>query len=102
MVILLPLLISLLLSLLAQWRYKYQSLPSPKVVYEHVSNQYDKFLLKSSQLDHENDTLENLFIPKRGNNHKRAKLIIFSMILFLISMGIMVTGIVISFSIAIK
>lgn len=101
-VITIPLLISLLLAFLAQWRYKYQALPSPKVIFEHVSKEYDKFLSTSVQLQHWNDTIENLYNPKRINNQKRAKLIVSSMKAFLVSMGLMVIGFIISISIIIK
>ena len=76
------LIISLILAILAQWRYKYVTLPLPKEIYKHVHDNYKPFLNNINQIKHYNELLNEVQESKKKNNDFRVELIKWSMIFF--------------------
>lgn len=74
--------ISLILTILAQWRYKYVTLPLPKEIYKHVHDNYKPFLNNINQSKHYNELLNEVQESKKKNNDFRVKLIKGSMTFF--------------------
>lgn len=73
---------SLVLAILAQWRYKYKALPLPNEIYKHVYNNYKGFLNINNQTKHYNNLLNDIQQGKKDINDRRAKIITWSMIFF--------------------
>ncbi len=74
--------VSLVLAILAQWRYKYVTLPLPKEIYKHVHDNYKPFLNNINQIKHYNELLNEVQESKKKNNDFRVELIKWSMIFF--------------------
>lgn len=74
--------VSLILTILAQWRYKYVTLPLPKEIYKHVHDNYKPFLSNINQSKHYNELLNEVQERKKKNNDFRVELIKWSMIFF--------------------
>ncbi len=81
-IISLLLIVSLVLAILAQWRYKYVTLPLPKEIYKHVHDNYKPFLNNINQIKHYNELLNEVQESKKKNNNFRVELIKWSMIFF--------------------
>lgn len=85
MVISLFLITSLVLAVLSQWRYKYQTMTDINDFYNIVNGEHQNY---QTQVQFDMQWKEQLFqiqTSKKKNNDKRSKLIIASMILFLLS-----------------
>lgn len=76
------LLTSLVLAILAQWRYKYKALPLPNEIYKHIYDNYKGFLNINNQTKHYNSLLNDVQQGKKNINDRRAKIITWSMIFF--------------------
>ncbi len=79
---------SMILALLVQWRWNYQALPAPKEIYEHVNNNKKNYSTKKLRTKNYVWILNDTYMSKCTLNHRRAKLIKASMILFLIAIAI--------------
>lgn len=73
---------SLVLAILAQWRYKYKTLPLPNEIYKHVHDNYRGFLDIRNQSKHYISLLNDVQQGKKNINDKRVKIITWSMIFF--------------------
>lgn len=87
---------SLILAVLAQWRYKYKALPLPNEIYKHVYDNYKGFLNVNNQTKHYNYLLNDVQQGKKKNNDRRAKIITWSMIFFYSSIITFVISIIIA------
>lgn len=92
MIVLVPLIASLVLAILAQWRFKYQTMKNA----EEFENE-----LYRSRNDYNNQSdydwqwvyqLTDVQKSKKKNNDKRVKLVKASMVCFLTSVGILIVG----------
>lgn len=83
---------SMILAVLAQWRFKYQSLAAPLEMFEHIMNNTDFFKTQEQRNKSFVQSLNMTWTSKRKNNNKRAGLIKASMIVFLIGVGFYIAG----------
>jgi len=89
-VISLFLLSSLVLAILAQWRYKYNAMNEIGVIYQEVDKNYGDY---STQVNFDKQwiiQIENLHKSKLKNNNRRAKLVMASMIIFLVAIALVI------------
>ena len=83
--ILLLLLASMLTALFVQWRWKYQTLPSPMEIYNHCIGHKEEFSNKKYNIPNMINTLNSVYQSKKKINDKRVKLITISISLFILS-----------------
>lgn len=83
---------SMILAVMAQWRFKYQSLSAPLEMFEHIINNTDYFKTQEQRNKSFVQSLNITWTSKNKNNDKRAKLIRASMIVFLIGVGFFIAG----------
>ena len=95
------LLSSLILAILAQWRYKYKALPLPDDIYKHIHDNYKGFLDVNNQAKHFNDLLNEIQQSKKSINDRRVKLITWSMIFFYCSIVTLVMSVIIAINLLI-
>lgn len=76
------LIISMILAILVQWRYKYQALPSPISIYSHFQSNIKFFEREAQRSKSWIETMNVAWESKRKINNKRVKLITISMIIF--------------------
>lgn len=91
-VVLVPLVASLLLAIVAQWRFKYQTMINAKEFENAIFRSKDSYKGQSDydwQWVHQLTAVQD---SKRLNNDKRVKLVKASMICFLVSVGILLMG----------
>ena len=87
-IVALVLIASLVLALLAQWRFGYQIMVSVNEIFEQVNNDSQSY---KDQADFDKQwmyQLEPIHASKKKNNDKRANLIRASMILFIIAIAL--------------
>ena len=77
--------ISMILAVIVQWRYKYQSLSSPLTMFDHIINNKEYFKTPEQRNKSFVQSLETTWSSKRKINNKRADLLKASMVIFLIS-----------------
>jgi len=77
---------SLTLSILAQWRFKYDELPSPVRIFSHIDQDCDEYKSIRDHAENYAETMEPIYRSKLNNNNKRASFIMVAMILFYISL----------------
>ena len=83
----LPLVTSLILALLAQWRYKQDTLRDIEVFYNEINDNHKDYQAQV-QFDFQwKEQFRQVHNSKKGVNDKRVKLIIASMIMFFIAIG---------------
>ena len=87
-----PLILSLILAILAQWRFKYQTVKSPKNFTEELKSNYMDYSNRSDYDWQWIYQLDAVQVSKRKNNDLRAHLVGASMVLFLMSVGILLVG----------
>lgn len=92
--ILLLLFTSMFLAVIAQWRYKYQSLDSPISIFNHIIQNVDSYKSESQRNKSFIQTLDSVWQSKRKNSNKRVKLLRSSMILFFVAIGMIITSII--------
>lgn len=90
---------SLILAILAQWRYKYNALPLPEDIYKHVHDNYKVFLSIKNQAKHYNEVLNSVQKSKKKINDKRASMITLSMIFFYCAIFAFVISVIIAINI---
>jgi len=86
------LLASLVLALIAQWRFKYSTMQDVQVFYDRVNAEFQNY---ASQVQFDvqwKEQLLSIHASKKKNNDKRAKLVIASMVVFLISIGLLLAS----------
>lgn len=83
---------SMILAVIAQWRFKYQSLSAPLKMFEHIIDNKDYFKTQEQRNKSFVQSLNTTWTSKNKNNDKRAKLIRASMIIFLIGVGFFIAG----------
>lgn len=91
-VALFPLIISLVLAIVAQWRFKYETLKSTKDFADELQKNHKDY---QSQSDYDWQwiyQLDAVQVSKKKNNNRRVIFVRISMILFLVSVGILVIG----------
>ncbi len=66
----------MVLSLLVQWRYKYNTLPRPQILYNQMNNQSNLFIEELGRLSYHHKILDLFYQTKYNNNNIRVKLII--------------------------
>ena len=76
---------SMILAVIVQWRYKYQSLSSPLTMFNHIINNKEYFKTPEQRNKSFVQSLETTWASKRKINDKRATLLKASMTIFLIS-----------------
>lgn len=79
--------LSMILAVSVQWRYKYQALPSPTLILNHIINNKNYFKTKEQRDKCFVETLNDTWDSKRIINDKRANLLRISMTLFFIAIG---------------
>ncbi len=92
---------SLILAILAQWRYKYKALPLPLDIYKHVYDNYRGFLNIQNQAKHYNNLLNDVQQSKKSINDRRVKIITWSMIFFYCSIIALVISVIIAINLLI-
>ena len=92
------LILSMVLALLVQWRYKYNTLPSPMAIYLHYESNIGYFKTEAQRCKSWIETINVTWKSKQKINNARVVLIKISMILFLCS----IASVFISFYVAIK
>ena len=95
------LIISLILAILAQWRYKYATLPLPKEIYNHIHDNYKPFLNNINQIKHYNELLNGVQESKKKNNDFRVELIKWSMIFFFFGVIAFIVSVIVAMNIII-
>lgn len=96
-VVLIPLIVSLVLAILAQWRFKYETMKDADILESEIRRNQKDY---KGQADYDSQWLSQLTAVQRSktaNNDKRVKLIKASMICFLVSVCILVIGNVLFF-----
>ena len=91
-VVLVPLVASLLLAIVAQWRFKYQTMINAREFENEIFRNKDSY---KEQSDYDWQWVYQLTAvqdSKKTNNDKRVKLVKASMICFLVSVGVLVVG----------
>lgn len=87
---LLPLMASLLLALIAQWRFKYQTMQPIGTFQKEIENAPESYQYQAQYDCQWIYQISSLHESKKKNNDLRVRLLIASMICFIISMGILV------------
>ena len=95
--VLVIIMISLVLLIIAQWRYVYQTFPLPNVIYDNIKNDFDNYKKKEVQCDNYVNLLNEIQKCKKENNDKRGKYIRVASILLLISIAIIIISGIIAF-----
>jgi len=90
---------SLVLAILAQWRYNYEALPSPCTILSHISSEIDDYKPMSEQAKSYCSVIDKVYQSKLKNNNKRAWFIRCAMILFYISLSTTIFAIINAISI---
>lgn len=80
--------VSLVIAILVQWRYKYQSLPSPQGIMNHIIDNSESYSKQYSRDANLVMTIDSIWKRKKEINDIRAKLIVYSMISFFSALGI--------------
>jgi len=83
---------SLVLALMAQWRFKYSTMQDVKVFYDRVNEEFQNY---TSQVQFDvqwKEQLISIHSSKKKNNDKRAKLVIASMVVFVSAIGIVLAS----------
>lgn len=80
---------SMVLALFVQWRYKYQALPGPMGLYEHLMSNAEYFKTPEQRNKSWIETIGPAWESKRRINDRRVVLITVSMIIFLCAVGSM-------------
>ncbi|MDR0307485.1 MAG: hypothetical protein LBI42_11700 [Chitinispirillales bacterium] len=88
------LLISLLLALLAQWRYKYSTMQIIDEFYNRVYQEHTNYKTQAQFYILWKDQIQDIHKSKKINNDKRVKLVKWSIYVFLISMGTVIVSII--------
>lgn len=83
------LIVSMVLALLVQWRYKYQTLPAPLEIFSHVNSNLEYFSTSEQRYKNRVEMLEDVYKSKKKINDLRIKLITHSIIFFLLPIGIL-------------
>ena len=86
-IVLFLVLTSMFFSLLVQWRFKYNSLPSPEEIFTHIANNEEYFETSEQRCRFWIDALENNWRSKLKNNNKKVIFLKIAMILFFVSLG---------------
>ena len=82
--------ISLILLIIAQWRYAYQTFPLPNVIYDNIKNDFDNYKKKEVQCDNYINLLNDIQKCKKENSDKRNNFIRVASILLLVSIAIII------------
>lgn len=81
---------SFILALIAQWRFKYQTLPLPSELFENFKNHYETISNDLGRLQDNVYFLNSIQKSKKDINDKRAKFISASMICSLVAIGLFI------------
>ena len=82
--------ISLILLIIAQWRYSYQTFPLPNEIYENIKSDFDNYKEKEVQCDSYINLLSKIQKCKKENSDKRNNFIRVASILLLVSIAIII------------
>jgi len=85
-----PLVASLVLTIIAQWRYKYQTMITAEEFRDKFLHNEDEYQCQSQFDSQWIDQIAQVQQSKIGTNNRRARLIKASMICFLVSIGILI------------
>ena len=89
-IVLFIIMISLILLIIAQWRYAYQTFPLPNVIYDNIKNDFDNYKKKEVQCDNYINLLNDIQKCKKENSDKRNNFIRVASILLLVSIAIII------------
>lgn len=84
-----PLIVSLVLAVLAQWRFSYQTMKTAQEFQEKIEADAEHYQHQAQYDDQWINQIDAIHISKKNNNDRRVKLIISSMICFLLSVGLL-------------
>lgn len=84
-----PLIVSLVLAVLAQWRFSYQTMKTAQEFQEKIEADAEHYQHQAQYDDQWINQINAIHISKKNNNDRRVKLIISSMICFLLSVGLL-------------
>lgn len=89
-IILILLIVSLVLALLIQWRFKYEALPSPQAIYDHELSESSAVYFNTPQQRNAAfvKTLDKVWKSKHSLNNRRVTLLRTSMIMFFSAMAV--------------
>ena len=93
-IVLLLLIISLVLALLAQWRYGYDNMESIDVFYDEVKRKSDNYQIQEQFNEQWKIQLSQIHRSKRTLNNRRANLIKASMIVFFVAVGAVISSVI--------
>ena len=93
-VVLAPLIASLVLAILAQWRFKYQAIKNAEEFETELYRKRDEY---KEQYAYDWQWVYQLAAVQKSNNDRRSHLVRASMICFLVSVGILVVGDIVFF-----
>lgn len=81
----LPLIVSLVLAVLAQWRFPYQTMKTAKEFQGQIDANADKYQYQAQYDEQWINQIDDIHVSKKNNNNLRVKLIIASMTCFMFS-----------------